>query len=614
MSSRELEDFTGIIYDTVKQLSRQSKTVRLLEDEIASDNRTRDLAYDVIKDIFDDADRDDQLYGRNDDFNEAIIGEATYAVLGVVADDVLDSRDWDDLSKEMYKSLETGIEIHKDALDRLKDNNYDDRSRRSRGRGRDNRDRDDRDRGRDRDRERSSRRQERSQRPRRSRGTGTDKRSGGPVRAQRAYNGATPRKEREGDRRDQNVSEDTIRDLSSHFIDELKDTGITDMAKLFGQMTDQDITIDDLVQFRADRAVFKEFQANRADIMVYLENKAKPVFGGNALNSPAGLVLDNTRVLVDGVVKPVEHYMDHELSDKARRGNMARYGMQPERHVRVPHGVEEEQRFREVQQLNFVRSDALAIDTPYSEMVDYSDVAAVAVDALNVGDVVFGDIHHNYTATVNFEQISRMMEYVDGVYVPPRTWNEMHQMMHNVITEIVENKSMDLSTPAITRIMGMLEDSATDYLNQCLTLAGVSVTVENFYDDYRDALDHVNGLDRATARDFFALMQETFNDMFKFTVETVEDGAELTYRVIVARTTPVLYTSAPVFGNETLLTSNGYNMLTAGNAPTTYEMVDSALRLRTNRAEMVMVDKYNNRYAVNCIRAGAGQPIIVREL
>lgn len=619
MSSRELEDFGREIMAAIKGIARDVDLVDDLLKDIRDDRKLEDLANRVIEDMFEDADRDNQLYSRNDNFNAGIIDETTFAVLGVVAEDAFEKRDWEDLTDKEYKSLTTGIKIYEDALDRLKDGNYDDRGGSRRGgsrRGGSSRrggDRD-RDRGRDRARDRDSRRDRAPARQSRPARTARRSEEAPAVRKARPYNSGAGRRDREGSKRDEHLSEDAISNMTSQFIDGLKDTGITDMAKLFSQMSDNDITIEDLVAYRADRRHFNIFKEHRHDIMDYLEKLKSPRFGGTVTGSAAGLVLDDTRVLVDGEVQPVEHYMEHELKPEGRRANLARYGMAPEKHVRVPTNAEEVSRFHETTQLEFTKLDTIRLDKPYSELVDYNDaIEACAVHAAGK-DVAFCEVDHNYTAVLAFEQISELLPYEGGQYIAPRSWNELHAMMAKAVTLIADSTDNSACTPALTRMMGMLDDSATDYMNQCLTLSGATVTIGNFFDDYAEAVDYMTNQPAGIKRDFFEMMKETFRDMFLMSAEPADDGDSLSYRMVARRRTPMLYTASPVIGKTTMLTNNTYNMLTASHAPAVYEMVDSALRLRTNRAELVMVDQYDNRYAVNCVRAGAGMQIIVREL
>lgn len=618
MSSRELEDFGREIMAAIKGIARDVDLVDDLLKDIRDDRKLEDLANRVIEDMFEDADRDNQLYSRNDNFNAGIIDETTFAVLGVVAEDAFEKRDWEDLTDKEYKSLTTGIKIYEDALDRLKDGNYEDRGRRDRGGSRSSRDRGSRRGGRDRGRDRARDRDDRRDRApaRQSRPARTSRRSeeAPAVRKARPYNSGASRRDREGSNRDEHLSEEAINNMTSQFIDGLKDTGIPDMAKLFSQMTDANITIEDLVAYRADRRDFNIFKEHKHDILDYLETLSKPRFGGAAVGSAAGLVLDDTRLLVNGEVQPVEHYMEHELKPEGRRANLGRYGMAPERHVRVPTSAEEASRFEEVTQLKFTTLNPIHLDKPYSELVDYNDaIEACAVQAAG-NDLAYCEVDHNYTAVLAFEQITQLLPYEGSQYIAPRSWNELHAMMAKAVTMIADAKDESVCTPALTRMMGMLDDSATDYFNQCLTLAGATVTIDNFFDDYNEAIDYMTKQTAGVKRDFFEMMKETFRDMFHMSVEVIDDGESLSYRLISRRRTPMLYTASPVIGKTTMLTNNTYNMLTASHAPAVYEMVDSALRLRTNRAELVMVDQYDNRYAVNCVRAGAGMPIIVREL
>lgn len=626
MSSRELEDFREEVVYAIKEIARSSDLVADIQAEIREDRKIEDLANTVIRDIFEDADKDDQLYGNRDNFNANVVEEATYAVLGMIADDIFDKRDWDDMGDKVYKTLMTGIAIYDDALARLDSNNYGGSSRRSRGaRGRNdrdsgrsrNRDGGRRDRGgRDRDRD-GGRRTERSSRPsRQSRSpSSTDKPSNRPA---RPYNSGANRRDREGSKRDESLSPETIRGWTSEFMDELKDTGITDMAKLFGQMTDANLTIEDMLEYRKDRRDFEKFKANKRAILDYLEELDKPKFGGVVKGTGAGLVLDSDRILVNGEVKPVEHYMEHELSPEGRQANLARYGMERPRVVRVPANQEEEARFRETTKLVFAHADPIVLDKQYSELVDYNDVISAVVESDPAGDVVFGEVSHHHTAVIPFDAITDLLPYENNLYIAPRNWAELHQLMQRVVDKYNvaadSNEEKESPAPSLTRMISMLDDSATDYLNQCLALAGVDVSVENFYMDYQDAMKYVNNQSRVIQRDFFDLMKETFRDMFNMSIEHIDDGMTLSYRFVVGRRTPVLYTKAPVFGKDTLLTNYGYNLLTSAHAADVYEMVDSALRLRTNRAELVLVDQYDNRYAVNCARVGAGMPIIVREL
>lgn len=618
MSSRELEDFGREIMAAIKGIARDVDLVDDILKDIREDRKLEDLASRVIEDMFEDADRDDQLYsGRGDNFNTGIIDETTFAVLGVVADESFEKRDWEDLSDKEYKPLATGIKIYEDALDRLKDGKYDrdsGSSRRGSG-GSSRRDSGGRRGGRRGGGDRGSSRREqapaRRSRPQRSSRRGDDTAA---VRKARPYNSGAARRDRDGSNRDEHLSEEAISNMTSQFIDGLKDTGITDMAKLFSQMTDADITIEDLVAYRADRRDFNIFKEHKHEVLEYLETLSKPRFGGTATGSSAGLVLDDTRVLVNGEVQPVEHYMEHELKPEGRRANLARYGMVPERHVRVPVTVEEESRFEEVTQIAFTKLAPITVDRPYSELVDYNDAINACAEAAIGKDMAFCEVAHGYTAVLTFEQISDLLPYVNGQYIAPRSWNEMHAMMAKAAALITDSTDNGSCSPALTRMMGMLDDSATDYFNQCLTLSGASVTIANFLDDYNEGVEYMTTQPSGSKRDFFEMMKETFRDMFLMSVEPLNDGESLSYRVAVQRRTPMLYTAAPVIGKTTMLTNNTYNILTASHAPAVYEMVDSALRLRTNRAELVLVDQYDNRYAVNCVRTGAGMPILVREL
>lgn len=621
MSSREREDFQDEVVFAIKEIARSSDLVADIQAEIRDDRGIEDLANRVIRDMFEDADKDDQLYGNRDNFNANVVEETTYAVLGMVADKIFDKRDWEDMGDKVYKTLMTGIAIYDDALKRLDDNNYGSSNRRSRGT---------RDRDRDRDSDRSNRRggrrternrdggrrTERSSRPARNRsGSSSDRPSNRPA---RPYNSGASRREREGSNRDEPLSQDTVRGWTNEFIDELKDTGITDMAKLFSQMTVSNVTIEDLLAYQKDRHDFERFKAKKNQILDILDDLARPRFGGTVPGTGTGLVLDSDRVLVNGEVKPMEHYMEHELSPEGRQANLARYGMQPAHPVRVPSNQEEEARFRETTKLEFVHADPIILDKPYSELVDYNDVVNAVFEHEPKGDIVFGEVSHHHTAVLPFEMMTDLLPYENNLYVAPRSWAELHQLMAKVVDKFKkvddEKKEQPVATPSLTRLIGMLDDSATDYLNQCLALAGVDVSVDNFYLDYQDAMKYVNNQSRAIQRDFYDLMKETFRDMFNMSIEHVDDGMSLSYRFVVGRRTPVLYTTAPVFGKDSLLTNYGYNLLTSAHAADVYEMVDSALRLRTNRAELVLVDQYDNRYAVNCARVGAGMPIIVREL
>lgn len=602
-SSRELEDFKDEIVSAVKGIARDSTLVADLYDEIRNDRKVTDLANDVIEDMFLDADKGDCLYDNRDNFHRTVVEETSYAVLGVVADDVLSKSEWEDLSDKIYKALNTGIDIYSDAVKRLKNNNYD--SRRSRDnrdtRGSDRRDRDNR------SRRQGARNDDR--RPSRARSTSarSDRpSSGSPVRA-RPYNSGSSRRDREGSSRDEHISESAISEMASKFVEE---SGIGDVAKMLGGLADANVTIEELMAYRADRKAFELFKANRREIMDYLQELQKPKFGGTLIGTSTGVVLDKDHVLVNGEVKPVEHYMDHELSAAARQANLARYGMQPARNVRMPANEIEVSRFVETTKLDFKRLDVAKLDKRYSDMVDYHDVATAVNDIEQKPDVAFVDIDHQFAATVGTPLLNLVMPTGS-----PITWDELHDMVKRASIVFANRDNEEITSASLTRLIGMIDDSATAHINQCLAMAGIAVSIGNFFEDFEELMAYINkDVPRSSATLFKDHMRDTYKDMFTILIDSVGDGSTEEHTVTLARKTPVIYTKAPVFGTETLLSSNGYNVLTANHAAKTYEMVDSALRLRANRNELLMVDQYDNRYVVNCLQAGSGRPIVVREL
>ena len=602
-----LDDFCEDVIDMIRKTSRNSGVVRDIMDDIAAKSSLSDLADNVMADIYDDADKDDCLFDSRGRVNENVIQEAMGAVLGVVADRSFSNSEWSDLDDKVYDALSDGIEIYKDASERLDNNDYGRRDRGDRDRGRGGRSRGNRSRG-SRE-ERSSNRNggrisERNRSVRTGRRTGVTTTSRDerrePTKPARPYNNPSARSERNRDR-DEAPAVASRNDIAAA----LEDTGITTIAKLMSDMDVENVTIRDLLDYINNRAGYSNYVKNKEKIDKYLANANKPVIGGLGKDSLTGLVLQPDALLVDGEVKHVEHYMEHELSDKGRRANMKRYNMRVPKPTPVPPDLGSAVIEIDARNYNFINAGVFEARRAL-DIVDYTDLTVDAARALSgKGDYVVGRMQREMVALFTASDVEKVLPIVDGVPSAPKSFYQLHEMM-------TDAAGVELSDQA-ARFISQLEEAATHNINQCLHMADAQFVIESFHEDFIEAMEMIDGKDRFVKETFAKQIEGAFASMYNLTITQVDVEDQL-YNVTLKRTVTVFYAANPIMANARL-TDADYNTLHPSNFPELYRMLESIVEYRGDKAgDVVLVDALRNHYVINMRDVNVSAPIIIREI
>lgn len=593
-----LDDFIDDVTDAIKKVARQSTVVRDLTDDIADERKLQDLMDTIIEDIFDDADKDDCLMDGRGRVNENVIQEAVGAVLGVIANKQLADREWDELSDKVYDAFMDGVEIYKDAVDRLEDNDYGNkRSRRDRTVRSGSR----RDRGGSRDNDRESRRGSRTSkrdRPKRASRTGVPARNErtDPTKPARPYGNRT--------RRDRDSEEESTTTSRNDIAAALEDSGITTVAKLMSDMDVEGITIRELIDYAEHRADFARYLKNKPAFEDYLHNLNKPIIGGLGKDSFTGVVLQDDAVLVNGEVKHVEHYMEHELNENARRANMQRYGMRKPAPAEMPAGVANAVIEIDKHKYNF--TDAGRFECQRSlDFVDYTDLTVDITRKLSPkGDYVIAKMFRELSAVFTREDMNAVFIEQDDGYVAPKSFFQLHDFL-------VDGSKHEMSDAA-KRFVAQLEEAATHTFNQCLHMADAGMVIESMFDDFPDAMEIISAKDRFVRETFTTQLETAYRSMYQFvlTDAEVEEGS---YTVSIKREITVFYSNNPIMAMARMSNEN-YNTLHPKHFPELYRMIESVVEHRGDGGDVIMVDAYRNHYVINVRETGASAPIIIREI
>ena len=604
--SYNVDDFIADVADMIKKTARKSSVVRDLADDIADDRKLQDLADEIVEDIYEDADKDDCLFDSRNRINDNVIQEAMGAVLGVIANKQLSDREWDELDEKIYDALMDGVEVYKDACDRLQDNNYDNRSSRSKRSDRSGRSGSRNDRGRSRDNDRESRRNTRTSkrdRPARSSRTSTSTERSDPTKAARPYGNGGSARSRRNDGGDNEESANVSRvDIAAA----LEDTGIVTVAKLIADMDVENVTIKDLTDFIEHRRDFHRYIRNKAAINEYLESLQRPVIGGLGKDSLTGVVLPPDALLVNGEVKHVEHYMEHELDDNARRANMQRYGMRVPVPAAIPRGVEKSVIEIDTKKYDFINAGRFE-NRRSLDFVDYTDLSVDIARALgNKGDYVVAKMFRELSAVFSKEDVDAVfIAGQDGQPIAPESFFQIHEFL-------VEAAKRSLTDQA-ARFVAQLEEAATHTFNQCLHMADALFVIGSFHDDFHDAMAIIETKDRFVKETFTKQLADAYNSMYHFNVistEVEEDG----FLVSIKREITVFYSTNPIM-SKARMSNEDYNTLYPNNYPELYRMLESIVEHRgAVGSDVVLVDALRNHYVINMRDVGVSAPIIIREI
>lgn len=576
-NSRDLTDFTREVKRELEKIAKGSDFIYDLLDEFRESTKYANLADGIIEDIFTDADEERCLFDRDDRFSTAIIDDAVLAVIGVCAPKVFDRRYLDDLGDKTHDSIEEGIRIYEDCLDNLEGDRDRGRSRdRDRGRGRD--------RDRDRDRDRGSRHTNRSRSSR-----GSSRSNNGASRGGRTtgYNNRRGSEREERTERKESTNRGRANRYGRGVIEREDNDTKASALDLLG------INPADLTEYIENRKEFKEWLANgKPTPAVVTPNK-------NVLkNNVVGVVLDKQHDLVDGVVVPMEHYMEHELNEAARKANMARYGIKPAKAIEIPK-PEERETFLDTHKLSVESLDVQTLDRVSSDMIHYSDLAPFARRQMhNRGQYVMTTINHSNSVGLAANAPLAKLTLPNNFY-------EAYQYIKRVR---VEFETPDEIFSTAKRFFYEYDTAATLIYNQCLSLVNAGFLVENFADDYLEAEAAIEKLSSYQRELYNEIKDNLFNSMLKLTQTTENDRTILSLN----RSTPALWVESPL--DIRLTNAGGYNQLTARTAPELYKMIDSALNYRNSMAELIINSGSPKRYVANIARALSGAPIIIREL
>ena len=372
-------------------------------------------------------------------------------------------------------------------------------------------------------------------------------------------------------------------------------------------MSDMDvegITIRDLIAYTEHRSDFKHYLNNKPRIDEYLESLNKPVFGGLGKDSMAGVVLPEDAVLVNGEVRHVEHYMEHELKDSARRANMNRYGMRSPTPAPLPTNAE--QTVIEIDNKKYQFTDAGTFELQRStDFVDYTDLTVdITRQLAGKGDYVVAKMQRELSAVFTSEDMEAMFPKRDDVYIAPVTFRHLHDFL-------LEGSKKDLSDQA-KRFIAQLEEAATHTFNQCLHMADARLVISSIYDDYKDAMDIIETKDRFVRDTLKIHLDIAFRSMFQLllTNAEVEEGS---YTVSLKRDITVFYSENPIMANARM-SDEDYNTLHPKNFPELYRMLESIIERRGDGGDVVIADAYRNYYVINTREVGVSAPIIIREI
>lgn len=591
----KLDDFIDDVTDLLKKTARKSDLVQDLYDDMRDSSSLQKLADEVVEDIYEDADKDDCLFDSRGRVNENLIQEAMGAVVGMVASKQLSDREWDDLNDKVYDALMDGIEVYKDAVERLDKNDYDRDNRRERSSRNGSR----RDRGRSRDNDRESRRSSRTsnrERPKRAARTGSSSRSErkDPTKPVRPYNNRP---------RNDEPEQETV--TSRHDIAAaLEDTGITTVAKLMSDMVDEGVHMRDLLEFTEYRKDFQRYLKNKDLVDDYLDSLNKPVIGGFGKDSLTGVVLPEDAVLVNGEVKHVEHYMEHELKDSARRANMQRYGMRTPKPAELPAGAEKA--VIEINDRKYNFTNVGRIENRRSiDIVDYTDLTVDITRTLaDKGDYVVAKMFREFSAMFTAEDVAAVFIMQDELPAAPKSFFQLHEFL-------VESAKHELSDPA-KRFVAQLEEAATHTFNQCLHMADARLVISSLHDDFHDAMEIISAKDRFVRDTFNRQLETAYRSMYQFVLEDAgtEDGS---YNVSIKREVTVFYSSNPIMANARM-SDEDYNTLYPKNFPELHRMLESVIEHRGDGGDVILVDAYRNYYVINSREVGVSAPIIIREI
>lgn len=593
----KLDDFIDDVSDLLKKTARKSDLVQDLYDDMRDSSSLQKLADEVVEDIYEDADKDDCLFDSRGRVNENLVQEAMGAVVGMIASKQLNDREWDDLSDKVYDALMDGIDIYKDAVDRLDRNDYDNRGSR---RERSSRNGSRRDRGRTRDNDRESRRNSRTSsrdRPKRAGRTGVSTRDDrkDPTKPARPYNNRANRREEE-----EEVPVASRHDIAAA----LEDTGITTVAKLMSEVVEEGFQMRDLLEFTEYRNDFKHYLKNKDAVDAYLASLNKPVIGGFGKDSLTGVVLPEDAVLVNGEVKHVEHYMEHELRDSARRANLQRYGMRVPKPAELPAGTNKA--VIEINDRKYNFTNAGRIENRRSiDIVDYTDLTVdITRQLADKGDYVVAKMFREFSAMFAAEDVAAVFLIQDDQPVAPKSFFQLHEFL-------VEASKHDLTDPA-KRFVAQLEEAATHTFNQCLHMADARLVISSLHDDFQDAMDIIAAKDRFVRDTFNRQLETAYRSMYQFVLADAgtEDGS---YNVAIKREVTVFYSSNPIMANARM-SDEDYNTLYPKNFPELHRMLESVIEHRGDGGDVILVDAYRNHYVINSREVGVSAPIIIREI